>query len=134
MVSEGMNRSKLLLIIDLGASSSRWVLARPDSELIATAERPHELRHLYTAMLEATAFGVRYLFEAMRDAGGKAERLIAVGGGTKGGLCTRIVTDFIGERQEHPEQTIGASYGEALLAGIAHGLSKPTPTSPTRVR
>ncbi len=47
---------------------------------------------------------------------------MAVGGGTKGGLWTQIVSDVIGEYQELPEQTIGASYGDALLAGISCGL------------
>jgi xylulokinase len=82
----------------------------------------HSRGHLYRAMLEATAFGIRHLFEAVRDAGGEGERLVAVGGGTKGGLWTQIVSDVLGEYQELPEQTIGASYGDALLAGIASGL------------
>lgn len=82
----------------------------------------HGQGHLYRAMLEATAFGVRHLFEAMGEAGGRKKRLVAVGGGTKGGLWTQIVSDTIGEPQELPEQTIGASYGDALLAGIASGL------------
>jgi xylulokinase len=82
----------------------------------------HGREHLYRAMLESTAFGVRHLFEAIREAGGEGKRLVAVGGGTKGGLWTQIVSDVIGEYQELPEQTIGASYGDALLAGISCGL------------
>ena len=82
----------------------------------------HGRGHLYRAMLEATAFGIRHLFEAVRSAGGEGERLVAVGGGTKGGLWTQIVSDVLGERQELPEQTIGASYGDTLLAGIASDL------------
>jgi xylulokinase len=82
----------------------------------------HGQGHLYRAMLEATAFGVRHLFEAMGEAGGRKKRLVAVGGGTKGGLWTQIVSNTIGEPQELPEQNIGASYGDALLAGIAADL------------
>lgn len=82
----------------------------------------HGRGHLYRAMLEATAFGVRHLFEAMGEAGGTKKRLVAVGGGTKGGLWTQIVSDATGEPQELPEQTMGACYGDALLAGIASGL------------
>jgi len=82
----------------------------------------HGQGHLYRAMLEATAFGVRHLFEAMGEAGGRKKRLVAVGGGTKGGLWTRIVSNTIGEVQELPEQNIGASYGDALLAGITSDL------------
>ncbi len=35
--------SELLLGIDIGTSSTKGVLARPDGEVVATAERPHEL-------------------------------------------------------------------------------------------
>jgi xylulokinase len=70
--------------------------------------------HLYRAMLEATAYGVRHIFEYMREVGGGGERLAAVGGGTKGGLWTQIVSDVTGRRRDLPERTIGAAYGDAL--------------------
>ena len=35
--------SELLLGIDIGTSSTKGVLARPEGEVVATAERPHEL-------------------------------------------------------------------------------------------
>lgn len=85
----------------------------------------HGRGHLYRALLEATAFGVRHNLEAMDDAGGGTRRLVAVGGGTKGGLWTRIVSDVTGRSQQLPRQTIGASYGDALLAGIAAGSVPP---------
>jgi xylulokinase len=37
-------------------------------------------------------------------------------------VWTQIVSNTIGEPQELPEQNIGASYGDALLAGIAADL------------
>nr|MDP9478897.1 FGGY-family carbohydrate kinase [Actinomycetota bacterium] len=73
----------------------------------------------------ATAYGVRHIFESMREAGGGGERLVAVGGGTRGGLWTQIVSDVTGRPQELPEQTIGAAYGDALLAARAVGLAEP---------
>ena len=76
-------------------------------------------------MLEATAYGVRHIFEYMQEAGGKARRLVAVGGGTKGGLWTQIVSDVTGRTQELPEQAIGAAYGDTLLAARAVGLAEP---------
>jgi len=84
----------------------------------------HGRGHLYRAMLEATAYGVRHIFESMREAGAGGERLVAVGGGTKGGLWTRIVSDVTGRPQDLPEQTIGAAYGDALLAARAVGLAE----------
>jgi xylulokinase len=85
----------------------------------------HGRGHLYRALLEATAYGVRHIFEVMREAGGEGRRLVAVGGGTKGGLWTQIVSDVTGKTQELPRETIGASYGDALLAAIAIGLAEP---------
>lgn len=82
----------------------------------------HGRGHLYRAMLEATAYGVRHNLETIELADGEPRRLVAVGGGTKGGLWTQIVSDVAGRPQEVPERTIGASYGDAQLAGAAAGL------------
>jgi xylulokinase len=93
--------------------------------VIAGLTLSHGRGHLYRAVLEATAYGVRHILEAMRGAGGGGTRLVAVGGGTKGGLWTQIVSDVTGREQVLPSETIGASYGDALLAGIATGLVAP---------
>jgi xylulokinase len=85
----------------------------------------HGRGHLYRALLEATGYGLRHIFEAMRDAGGGGKRLVAVGGGTQGGLWTQIVSSVTGREQVIPSETIGASYGDALLAAIAVGLAAP---------
>jgi xylulokinase len=85
----------------------------------------HGRGHLYRALLEATAYGTRHILETMRQAGGGGQRLVAVGGGTKGGLWTQIVSDAIGLPQELPAITIGAAYGDALLAAIASGRVEP---------
>jgi xylulokinase len=71
---------------------------------------------LYRAALEATAFGVRHNIEAMAAAGAVARRVVAVGGGTQGGLWTQIVSDVTGLDQAIPTVTIGACFGAAFLA------------------
>lgn len=71
---------------------------------------------LYRAALEATAFGVRHNVEVMRAAGTAIERVVAVGGGTNGGLWTQIVSDVTGLPQVVPSKTVGASLGAAFLA------------------
>jgi xylulokinase len=84
----------------------------------------HGRGHLYRALLEATAYGARHLLEVVNETGGAhGERAVSVGGGTKGGLWTQIVSDVTGRPQELPEETIGASYGDALLAARAVGLA-----------
>lgn len=82
----------------------------------------HGRGHLYRALLESTGYGVRHILETMSEAGEGGQRLVAVGGGTRGGLWTQIVSDITGREQELPEITIGASYGDAFLAAVASGL------------
>ena len=91
--------------------------------IVAGLTLRHERGHLYRAALEATAFGVRHNLEAMRAAGNTHRRLVAIGGGTKGGLWTQIVSDVVGESQHLPEQTIGACYGDAQLVGETLGIA-----------
>jgi xylulokinase len=88
-----------------------------DSEargVIAGLTLSHTRGDLYRAALEAIAFGVRHNLAAMSSA--NVERVVAVGGGTRGDLWTTIVSDVTGCAQVVPEKTIGASYGGAFLA------------------
>ncbi|MFA4840992.1 MAG: FGGY-family carbohydrate kinase, partial [Agrococcus sp.] len=77
---------------------------------------------LYRAALEATAFGVRHNIEVMRGAGTRIERVVAIGGGTTGGLWTQIVSDVTGLPQVLPSVTVGASFGAAFLAAGLVGV------------
>ena len=136
--------SELLLGVDIGTSSSKGVLSRPDGEVVAAAQREHELSLPRPGWAGHDAEGVWWadFVSTCRELLGRAddrvaavctsgigasllpadERLVAVGGGTKGGLWTQIVSDVTGRPQDLPEQTIGASYGDALLAV---GLAQP---------
>ncbi len=82
----------------------------------------HGRGHLYRALLEATAFGARHVLSAMAEAGATSTRCYAVGGGTTGGLWPQIVSDITGLTQEITEQSVGACYGDAMLAGVAVGI------------
>jgi xylulokinase len=82
----------------------------------------HGRGHLYRALLEGSAYEVRHNLEVMAAAGAAPEQLTAVGGGTKSDLWTQIVSDVTGLRQVIPAVTIGASYGDAMLAGDGAGL------------
>ncbi len=104
-------------------AGERTPLFDPDARgLVLGLTLRHQRGHLYRAALEATAFGVRHNLEAMRSAGGSAQRLVAVGGGTQGGLWTQIVSDVLGRPQDLPSVTVGACYGDALLAAQAIGV------------
>lgn len=82
----------------------------------------HDRRHVYRAILEGTAYGITHNLEAMRGAGAQPSRIVAVGGGAKNHQWLQIVSDVSGVPQEVPAQTIGASYGDAFLAGLASGV------------
>ena len=84
----------------------------------------HGRGELYRAALEGIAHGVRHNLEVFADAGGPASpRLVAVGGGTRGGLWTRIVSDVTGLPQDVPADTTGAALGDAFLAAAAVGAA-----------
>ena len=87
--------------------------------IIAGLTLSHTRGDLYRAALEATGFGVRHNIEAMRAAGGDIRRIVAVGGGTRGGTVDADRLRHHRPPQEIRSQTIGASYGAAFLAAQA---------------
>ncbi|MFC6081268.1 FGGY-family carbohydrate kinase [Sphaerisporangium aureirubrum] len=98
-------------------AGERTPIQDPDARgVIAGLTLSHTRGDLYRAALEATALGVRHNIEALRAAGADVRRVVAVGGGTRGGLWTRVVSDVTGLPQVVPATTIGASYGAAFLA------------------
>lgn len=114
--------SRGLLLLPYFAGE-RTPLFDPDARgVLAGLTTRHGRAEIYRAVLEGTAFGVRHNLEAMRVAGGGARRMIAVGGGAQGGLWTRIVSDVTGAEQQVPAETVGAAYGDALLATLATGV------------
>ncbi len=86
----------------------------------------HSRADLYRALLESVGFGIRQNIEAMRNEGLPIKRILAVGGGTHNPLWMQIVSDIANIEQVIPIEQIGASYGDALLAGIGVGLLKNT--------
>ncbi len=84
----------------------------------------HGRGHLFRAAYEGISFGVRQILERF-EAAQHATRTVAVGGGLRDPLWPQILTDVTGRPQLVPEQAIGASYGDALLAAIGVGLVSP---------
>lgn len=100
--------------------------------VIAGLTLSHGRGDLYRSALEATGFGVRHNIEAIEAAGGDIRRVVAVGGGTQGSLWTQVVSDITGRAQELREQSIGASYGGALLAAQLVGQASIDSWNPVR--
>ncbi|HZE41461.1 MAG TPA: FGGY-family carbohydrate kinase [Stackebrandtia sp.] len=114
--------SRGLLLLPYFAGE-RTPIFDPDARgVIAGLTLQHGPAELYRAALEGIAHGVRHNLEVMRDAGGAIDRLVAVGGGTQGGLWTQIVSDVTGEAQDIPARTMGACLGDAMLAATGVGI------------
>lgn len=122
--TSGVGARGLLMLPYL--AGERTPIADPRARgVIAGLTLSHTRGDLYRAALEATALGVRHNVDALEAAGARIDRIVAVGGGTQGGLWTQIVSDVTGRPQEIPTHTIGASLGIAFLA--ARAVADPSP-------
>jgi xylulokinase len=98
--------------------------------VIAGLTLAHTRGHLFRAVLESVAYGICHNIETFRNIGAQVRQVVAVGGGTKSRTWLQIVSDVAGIPQMVPAQTIGASYGDAFLAGVAANLEfRPRPTT-----
>lgn len=87
----------------------------------------HTRGHLLKAALEGVGYGLDQIISILRNAGHPVSEVTAVGGGTKSPEWMQIISNVCDVRQMVPEVSIGASYGDALLAGLGIGLiKKPT--------
>jgi xylulokinase len=95
--------------------------------LIAGLTLAHTRADVYRALLEAVGYSVRHNVEALREAVGASAamppvRCLAVGGGTRNRPWMQMVSDIAGIDQYIPDQSYGASYGDAFLAGMGAGF------------
>ena len=106
-------------------SGERTPINDPDARgIIAGLTLAHTREHLFRATLEGVGFGVRHNLEAFAQIGARVERIVAVGGGAQSDTWLQIISDIANVSQVVPQVTIGASYGDAFLAGRAAGLLK----------
>jgi xylulokinase len=92
--------------------------------VIAGLTLAHNRNHFYRALLEGVAYGICHNIETFCAIGADVKRVVVVGGGTKSNTWLHIVSDVANISQIVPELTIGASYGDAFLAGLATGILK----------
>ena len=82
----------------------------------------HGPPHLYLALMEASAFGLRWIVELLRDGGVAIDRLIATGGlphHNRG--IVEVYADVLGLDIEIHPSTQGPAIGAAVLGMIAAG-------------
>lgn len=77
---------------------------------------------LIRAILEGTAFALRHNVEVARAAGVHISEIRSVGGGTRNTLWNQIKADVLGIPVLLPETSVGAPFGDAILAGMGLGI------------
>jgi L-ribulokinase len=82
----------------------------------------HEAHHLYRALLEASAYGVRWIVELLREHGVPVEKFVATGGlPHHNPLLAQIYADVLGEPVLVPPSRQGPALGAAILGVLAAG-------------
>lgn len=82
----------------------------------------HRRGHVFKASLEGIGYGLCQNLDLLREAGFGANNAVAVGGGTKSPEWMQIMSDICGCSMTIPEITVGAAFGDAILAGLGVGL------------
>ncbi|MEE6163502.1 MULTISPECIES: FGGY-family carbohydrate kinase [unclassified Mycolicibacterium] len=113
--------SEGLLVLPYLAGERTPVFDPQARGVVAGLTLRHGRGHLFRAAYEGISFGIRQILERFDDAHSGA-RTVAVGGGLRSPIWVQAVSDITGRPQLIPEQGIGASYGDALLAAIGTGL------------
>ena len=86
----------------------------------------HTRAHMYRSALEGVAFAIAQHFDIYDEMGLTINKVMAVGGGTKNVPWLQMIADITGRTINTAKITIGASYGDAMLAGLAIGFYKDT--------
>ncbi len=74
------------------------------------------------AILEGAALALRHNLEVAAEAGVQLSEIRSVGGGARSALWNQIKADVLGLPILLPEASVGAPFGDALLAGMGVGL------------
>lgn len=84
----------------------------------------HTREDMLRAGLEGVAYSINQHFRIFEEDGVPIHRVLVAGGGTKNHAWMQIVADVCGKTLPVPEVTIGASYGDAMMAAVAAGYWK----------
>ena len=84
----------------------------------------HTRGHIIKAAFEGVGYGICQNIDIIRKSGFEFKDIMAVGGGTKSRLWVQTISDICGITQIVPMVNQGASYGDAILAGLGVGIIK----------
>lgn len=103
-------------------AGERTPLNNPDAKGIIFGLSYHHTReHIYRSALEGTAYTIDANIDVLKDNGFLVPSLTAAGGGAQNKLWLQIIADITGIPVKKPLVTIGASYGDALIAAVGTG-------------
>lgn len=78
----------------------------------------HTKKHLYRSMLESIGYSIGQHINIFEEKSLKLNKITIVGGGTKNSQWMQMIADIINKPLHLTKESIGASYGDALMAGI----------------
>jgi len=78
----------------------------------------HTRAHMYRSALEAVGFSINQNLRVFEEHDVQINKIMAVGGGTKNPKWMQIVSDITGKEIGTADITIGASFGDAMMAAI----------------
>ena len=90
--------------------------------VIAGLTLQHTRGHIYRAMLEGIGYSITQHLDILKENGVPLRNVWVAGGGTKNPLWMQIIADISGQTLQTAAVTIGASYGDALLAAVGTGI------------
>ncbi len=82
----------------------------------------HTRHHLYKSALEAVGYSISQHLDIFKENGVELQNFVAVGGGSKNKPWLQMIADIIGYPVKTTKISIGASYGDALMAAIGAGF------------
>ncbi len=83
----------------------------------------HTRAHIYRAVFEGVGYGIKHIDECCGGFGDDVE-IYCVGGGSKSGEWMQIISDILNRDVTVNRVSLGASYGNAFLAGLGVGAFK----------
>ncbi|MDR3576087.1 MAG: FGGY-family carbohydrate kinase [Anaerolineaceae bacterium] len=84
----------------------------------------HTRAHLYKSALEGVGYSIEQHLEIIKEHDLPIKKIMAVGGGAKNTLWLKIIADITNQTIYTANVTIGAAYGDALMAALAFGQYK----------
>ncbi len=78
----------------------------------------HTRQHMYRSTLEAVGYSINQHFKIFEEDKVTINKIMVVGGGTKNSQWMQIVADITGKTISTASVTIGASFGDAMMAAM----------------